>query len=148
MRLHGSKGEVMMDPTGGALAVAVGSINAWSLEMTRDRVDVTCLQDTNKQFVQGLASVTGTLGGFWDTDHSLDIFDVAMGDVPALLKLIPSTLQPTYFWTGLAYLDASISLSATGAVTISSTFAAAGPWTREPVVLVARGGDTGAALAA
>jgi len=30
-----------MDPTGGALTVAVASLNSWTLEMNRDRVDVT-----------------------------------------------------------------------------------------------------------
>lgn len=135
MRIHGSKGDVMLDPAGGtgAAAVRVGSLNAWTLEATRDRVDVTAFQDVNRQFVQGLASITGTLGGFWNSAESGDLFDVAMGDTPAYLKLIPSTLEPTFLWKGLAYLDASINVSATGAVTISSSWAAAGPWEREPV---------------
>ena len=57
---------------------------------------------------------------------------VALGDVPVLLKLLPSTITPTHFFTGLAYLDAGIECAADGAVTISGSFVAAGPWTLEP----------------
>lgn len=135
-RIHGYKGQVKMDPTGGATAVAVASLNAWTLDMARDKVEVTAFGDTNKLYVQGLADIKGTLGGFYDSTD-LEIFDVAAGDVAAMLQLIPSTLAPTFFWTGLAFLDASVNVSATGAVTISSSFVGAGPWTREPTTVAA-----------
>ena len=57
---------------------------------------------------------------------------VALGDAAVLLKLIPSTLAPTYLFTGLAYLDAGLEVNADGAVTVTGSFAAAGPWTMEP----------------
>jgi len=147
MRIHGSKGQVMMDPTGADLTVAVGSLNSWTLDMARDKVDVTAFGDPNKQYVQGLMDIKGTIGGWWDSAISGDLFDVAQGDTAAKLKLVPSTLEPTFFWSGLAYLDASINVSATGAVAITSNFVAAGPWTREPVSLLldslTRKGDEG-----
>lgn len=130
-RRHGSRGEVKIDPTGGASAVAVASLNSWSLSMATDKVDVTCFGDPNKVYVQGLPDVKGSLGGFWDKTD-LTLFDLAMGTVAALLKLIPSTLDPTYLFTGQAYVDASIEVSADGAVTISGDWVAAGPWTMEP----------------
>lgn len=138
-RIHGSKGQILMDPTGGATPVVVASMNSWTLEMNRDRVDVTAFGDTFKQWVQGLPNIAGTLTG-WYENTELDIFDVAQGDTAALLKLVPSSLAATHFWTGPAYLDASINVSATGAVSISSTYVGAGDWTREPTVLVARAG--------
>lgn len=131
-RLHGSKGQVKMDPAGGSTLATVASLNAWTLDMARDKVDVTAFGDTNKQYVQGLPDIKGTLGGFWDSSTP-ELFDVAAGDVAAMLNLIPSTLEPTFLWKGLAFLDASINVSATGAVTISSNFVGAGPWVREPV---------------
>ena len=134
-RIHGSKGSVEMDPTGGALTVAVASLNSWTLEMNRDRVDVTAFGDTFKQWVQGLPNIAGSITG-WYENTELDIFDVAQGDTAVTLKLIPSTLAPTHFWTGPAYLDASVNVTATGAVSISSTYVGAGDWTREPVVLL------------
>ena len=60
------------------------------------------------------------------------MFDVAQGSTPVTLNLIPSTDEPTYFFQGLAYLDASINCSATGAISISGNFVAAGVWTLEP----------------
>ena len=132
-RIHGSRGSVKLDPTGvgGATAVVVASLNSWTLDMKRDRVDVTAFGDTNKQFVQGLPSIEGQLGGWYEKEE-LAIFDVAEGSAPAFLELIPDGLAPTYFWSGLAYLDASINVSATGAVSISSSYSGAGPWTRAP----------------
>lgn len=131
-RYHGSKGQIKMDPAGGSTVAIVASLNAWTLDQARDKVDVTAFGDTNKQYVQGLPDVKGTLGGWFD-ESDLNLFDVAAGDVAAFLHLIPSTLIPTYLWKGLAFLDASINVSATGAVSISSNFVGAGPWVREPV---------------
>jgi hypothetical protein len=132
-RIHGKKGSVMIDPTGGATTVAVASLNEWSLDMSKDRVDVTCFGDTNKQKVVGLPDYSGTFGGFWDSTTSRTaVVAVILGDVTPMLKLLPSTLEPTYFFSGLANLDGSIKVSATGAVSISGKFDAAGPWTAAP----------------
>jgi hypothetical protein len=127
-RIHGSHGEVMMDPTGGATPVAVASLNKWSLDMARDTADVTAFGDTTKQYVMGLPDVKGSIGGWWDSATSPDLFDVALGNVAAFLKLIPSSLEPLFFFSGLAYLSASIEVSATGAVSISGSFVGAGDW--------------------
>ena len=134
LRRHGSKGSVEMDPTGaspGTLAV-VASLNGWTLDLTRDRVDVTAFGDANKKYVQGLSDIKGTVKGFWEAIASRVLFDVAMGETPATLKLVPSTLDPTAFFKGLAYLDMSIDVAADGAVTLSGTFGAADDWTLEP----------------
>jgi len=131
-RQHGYKGAVLIDPLGGTAYAAVASLNAWTLDLSRDRVDVTCFGDTVKQYVQGLSDAKGTIAGIWDpTTSNTQIFDVAMGDVAVAMKLEPSTLTADYF-AGMAYLDASINVSANGAITIAGTFAAAGPWTLTP----------------
>lgn len=131
-RRHGSKGQVMMDPTGGSTAVEVGALNSWSLDLARDKEDVTCFGDTNKQYVLGLPDIQGEIAGVWDETISPEFLRVALGDVPVLLKLVPSTITPTHFWSGLAYLDAGMECAADGAVTISGSFVAAGPWTLDP----------------
>jgi hypothetical protein len=131
-RRHGSKGSVMMDPTGGSLTVEVASLNMWSLDLSRDRTDATCFNDTNRVYVQSLPNIEGEIGGIWDETASQVLFDQALGDVAAFLKLIPSTLAPTYFFSGLAYIDAGIEVAVDGAITISGSFAAAGPWTMAP----------------
>lgn len=130
-RIHGSRGQVKMDPAGGASGVVVANLNAWTLDMSRDRVDVTSFGDTNKTSVQGLPNYSGTLSGFWDAT-SVAIFQVALGTVAPFLTLIPDSLAPTFLFKGLAWLDASINVSANGAVTIGGKFDAAGPWVMAP----------------
>ena len=134
MRRHGSKGQVKWDPPGGAggATVVVGSLNQWTLDMARDKEDVTCFGDTNKQYVLGLPDIQGEINGIWDEEESPEFLRAALGDVPVMLELVPSSLTPTFFFTGLAYLDGSLDCAADGAVTISSKFVAAGPWTMEP----------------
>jgi hypothetical protein len=131
-RRHGSKGQVKMDPTGGATTAAVASLNSWSLDLTRDRADATCFGDPNKVWLQGLPNYEGELEGIWDELTTPDLFHAALGDVPVMLELIPSTLAPTHLFKGLAFLDATIEVAHDGAITIGGSFVAAGPWTLEP----------------
>ena len=93
-RRHGSKGQVKMDPTGGATTVAIGALNAWTLSLERDKADVTCFGDTTKQYVLGLPDISGDLKGVWDEALSPELIRVALGEVPVMLELIPSTIDP------------------------------------------------------
>jgi len=150
MRLHGSKGQVLMDSTvpvpATPVPVLVASLNAFTIDLKRDRVDVTSFGDLNKQYVQGLPDYQGTIGGFADPEVSpagnIALFKVALGDVAAFLKLVPSTLAEDFNFSGLAYLDASLKVAADGAVTIEGSWAAAGPWVvAEPAALDALADD-------
>lgn len=133
LRRHGSKGEVAVDETGaGTTYVPIASLNGWTLDLTRDRVDVTAFGDTTKIYVQGLPDVKGTIKGWFEAIASRVLFDIALGDVAVMLKLTPSKLDATTFFSGLAYLDASIEVAADGAVSVSGSFAGAGPWTVDP----------------
>jgi hypothetical protein len=140
-RIHGKRGQVKIDPTGGATPVLVASLNEWSLDMSKDRVDVTSFGDTNKQTVLGLPAYSGTFGGFWDEETTpAEVMAVILGDIAAMLQLIPDSASPTFLFSGLANLDGSIKASATGAVTIAGKFDAAGPWSMEPAIPPAGGG--------
>jgi hypothetical protein len=68
----------------------------------------------------------GTLGGFFNSAE-LALFEAAEQDTPGTLKLLPSSTEPTVFWTGPAYMDASIDASLT-APKVSDTWKAAGPF--------------------
>lgn len=134
-RIHGKKGDVLLDPTGGATPATLASCDSWTLDLTKDRVDVTCFQDTNKQTVVGLPSYSGSLSGCWDSATTPEeLFAVVFGDVAAMIHLVPSTLEPTFLFKGLGNLDATIDCPAKGAVTWSGKFDAAGPWVMEPVI--------------
>ena len=132
MRRHGSKGQIKMDPTGGATTAVLGSMNSWTLDSERDKADATCFGDPNKVYVLGLPDFTGDLGGIWDPAESRKLFDAAFGDVAVMLELIPSTLDPTFMFKGLAYLDAGIEVNADGVITVSGSWAAAAGWAMEP----------------
>ena len=125
-RQHGYKGDVLIDPTGTTTYVTVASLNEWTADFSRDRVDVTCFNDPVKTTLPGLPDAKGTFKGIWDpTTTPTEVFDVAFGDVAVGLKLVPSNLTPTTFFSGLAYLDASINVAVNGAITISGTWSAA-----------------------
>src|SRR5262245_15279879 len=105
----GRYGEVSYDPagTGGASLVPIVSLNAWTLSLKTDRLDVTCFQDPNRVYIPGMKDTSGTFGGFWNSDE-VTLFDAADAPTPGMLKLTPNTTEPTFFWSGLAYLDAEI----------------------------------------
>lgn len=130
----GRYGEVLYDPTGagGATLVPIASLNKWTLSLKTDKLDVTCFGDENKVYIPGMKDVSGTFGGFWNSDD-VTLFDGADAPTPGMLKLVPNTTEATFFWTGLAYLDADIEVGVSDAPTVTGTFSAAGPWSREPV---------------
>jgi hypothetical protein len=125
----GRYGEVLWDATGAApgTPVEIVSLNAWKLSIKTEKEDVTCFNDPNKVYVPGMKDMSGTVAGFWNSDE-LALFEAADAGAPGQLKLMPNRQETTFFWSGLAYLDADIDASLK-APKVSGTFAAAGPWT-------------------
>jgi hypothetical protein len=133
-RIHGAHGQIGLDRTAATTTptyITVGSMNKWTLNMARDRVDVTAFGDTTKVYVQGLADVKGTLGGWFDTDD-LEYLYAALAGTKVGLKLTPTDEIATIFFSGLAFIDGSVDVAANGAVSVSGSFAGAGPWTLQP----------------
>lgn len=123
----GRYGKVLYDPTAAGTPVAIISLNAWKGDFKTEYEDVTCFGDTNHVFVPGLKSIEGSVGGFWNSAE-LALFEAADAATPGKLKLFPNETEALFYWTGLAYLDASIDCSL-AAPKVSGTFKAAGPWT-------------------
>jgi hypothetical protein len=126
----GRNGQVLFD----ALAttpVVVVSLNKWKLSLKTDKTPVTCFGDPNKVYVQGLPDISGTVSGFWNSDE-LTLFEAVEASTPGQLKLLPNSTEATFFWQGLAYLDAEIDTSVEGAPAVSGSFIAAGPWNSDP----------------
>jgi hypothetical protein len=133
LRRHGYKGDILMDESGlGTTYVSVASMNGWTIDMSRERIDVTCFGDPNRVYVQGLQDIKGTLKGMWEAVASRALLDVMMGDVSVSLKLVPSMLDDDAFFSGLAYLDGGLDVAVDGAISIAGSWAAAGPWELDP----------------
>src|SRR5580765_86136 len=130
-RIHGKNGAIKMDPTGvgGPTAVIVASLNKWDLDMAKDHVKVTCFQDTNHVYVDGLPDLKGTYGGCYDPADGLVIFDVIGGSVAPYLEMIPDLGDAVHLFSGRGLMDGKITVDANGAVTIGGSFVANGPWT-------------------
>jgi hypothetical protein len=126
-RRHGKNGQVRINASGGSPTTPVASLNKWSLSLATDKSDVTAFGDTNKVYVTGLPDIKGNIAGVWDSVDTT-IFDVAVGTVPAELRLVPSTLDSSLYFEGLAYLDANIDVDAKGNIAVGSSFVAAASW--------------------
>ena len=130
-RYHGGKGVVYLSTTGSGVAVAAVSLSQWSLDRATDQAECTAFGDTNKQYVQGLPDVKGTLAGWFDSADDA-LFDGADSSDGVKLYLYPSSLAPTIYHYGPAWLSASITVDVKGAIGVSSSFVAAGNWGRKP----------------
>jgi hypothetical protein len=132
--ISGRNGQVLWDPLA-TTPVEIISLNAWTADFKTEYEDVTCFGDVNRVYIPGMKDAGGTLGGFWNSAE-LALFEAAEQDTPGTLKLLPSSTEPTFFWTGPAYMDASIDASLS-APKVSGTWKAAGPFLLEGGVLSA-----------
>lgn len=123
----GRKGLIYLSTTGTGAATSVIKLNAWTINKATDKIEVTAFGDANKTYVQGLPDVQGTLGGFWD-DTETKPFSAAGSSDGCKLYLYPSSDKLTSYHYGPAWLDMSMEVSVSGAVTISGSFAANGSW--------------------
>jgi hypothetical protein len=134
-RIHGKNGQVQIDTpptTSPPTLVTQADLNNWSLDMTKDKVDVTAFGDTNKQKVVGLPDFSGTLGGWWNSVTSPALFDVILQNDPCWLRLLPNSAETSNYFQGQAYLDGSVTVPNDGAAAISATFDAANNWDQTP----------------
>ena len=130
-RYSGSKGVVYLSTTAGGVAIAAISLSQWTLDRKTDKVEVTAFGDLNKQYVQGLPDIQGTLSGFFDSADDA-LFDGADSADGVKLYLYPSSLATSIYHYGPAWLDASIDVDVKGACSVSGSFVAAGSWGRKP----------------
>jgi len=129
-RYAGFKGAVYGSTTGSGTAVFIASLSKFSLSMTTGKQDVTAFQDPNLVYVQTLRDIKGSVSGFWDSASDA-LFDMSESTDGVKLYLYPSTLVPTQYFYGPAWLDASIDVDAKGTCNVSGDFVAAGAWGRQ-----------------
>ena len=124
----GRTGVVYISSTGSGTASTVIGLTNWSLDNATDKIEVTAFGDTNKTYVQGLKDLKGTIQGFWD-DTETKVFAAAASTDAVKIYLYPSSSKTTSYFSGTAWLDASMTTNVSGAVQISASFAAATSWT-------------------
>ena len=126
-RVHGRHGEIQVGASS-PMAV-IGSLNAWNVSFTRDKVDVTSFGDTNKTYLSGLKDVSGTFAGFFDTVYIRELMDASDSTSGTLIRITPSTDYPEFYYEGPATMDLTNDGAVGDAVKISATFSATGAWT-------------------
>lgn len=133
-RLHGKNGRIEMDPAGGTTFVTVSNANNWTLDLGTSREVVTAFGDTNVRRVSGLPDFSGDIGLWWNAlaTAAPAYFAAVLAGTPVMLRLTPNTLDPTVYFQGLANVDGSVEVSATGAIGSSGSWDAAGNWDMQP----------------
>lgn len=99
--------------------------------MATDKVETTSFGDANKTYVQGLKDISGQIAGHWE-DTQDTLFDASESTDGCKLYLYPSSDAPTIYFYGPAWLDVSIEVGVSAAVTYSANFVANGSWGRKP----------------
>ncbi len=125
--LSGRNGVVKYDPAA-TTPVEIISVNNFKISWKTSKQDVSCFGDPNKVYVPGLPDVQGTISGYWNSADTT-LFEAALADTPGMLELTPNDTEPTFKFSGLAYLDADLDVKVDSAPTVSGTWMAAGPWT-------------------
>jgi hypothetical protein len=118
--LHGKNGSIYIDGS------KVTYKTEWSLNLTRDYADVTTFRDGNKVYASGLRDCAGTFAGLLDTAGDLTL---SKADGTAYTVKLYADDLTTLVAEGPAYLDASVTASATDAVRVTGNFRASGTWT-------------------
>jgi hypothetical protein len=120
---------VYLSTTGAGAVTTVIKLTKWALDMSTDKIEVTSFLDSNKTYVQGLKDIKGTFAGFFD-DTETKPFVASDSTSGCLLYLYPSSLLPSRYWAGPAWLDVSVDTGVADAVAISGNFVANGTWVR------------------
>jgi len=137
--LTGRYGRVAFDSDAGSptTAAEIASINAWTGDFKTEYENVACFGDENNVYLPGLKDAQGTFSGFWNSVERT-LFTAADATSPGFLMLTPNefdgsgTPLDAPFWSGLAYMDASIACTLQ-APKVTGSWRAAGPFRLAPV---------------
>jgi len=131
-RYHGKEGQIYMSTTGTGTCVPVVALTSWTISLARDRVDVTAFGDANKQKVQGLPDVSGSIAGWYDDTEDTPFTAADSADGTKMYLYPDAANAPTKYWYGPAFVDIqSVETGVDGAVSIAMSFEANGTWARK-----------------
>jgi hypothetical protein len=127
-KLHGKNGAIYLTGPKGGGGTKVSNKTAWTLNLSRDRVDATVFGDTNKTSLVGLRDISGTFDGLLDISGDL-LLTATTEDEQGVYLYADDTASPVLVGSGKAFIDAVVNASNADAVKISGNFFAQGPWT-------------------
>jgi hypothetical protein len=93
----GRLGQILYDPSG-TTPVALVSTSSFKLDLKTGKIKVTCFGDLNEVYVPGMKDISGSIGAFWNSSNVV-LVAAADEDTPGLLKLVPNSDEPTFFWS-------------------------------------------------
>ena len=127
-RIHGKSGAIYLggSKTGGGTKVAAKA--EWTLNRTRDTVDVTSFGDTNKRYVVGLPDVSGTYRGTLDVSGDL-LLTAATQDAQLIYLYADDGASPIEVAHGSGFIDATVTVNNTDAARINGNIRASDNWT-------------------
>lgn len=126
-KYHGKKGVVYASISGSAAATLVGSLRAFTLDLSTDLVEVTEFGQGNKTFVQGFPAYTGTIEGFWASD--VTIMQQAANSVDGTnLYLYPTSDAVSKWIGGPGWINLNLRSAIDAAVALNGNFSARGAW--------------------
>ena|SRR5438105_1199134 len=98
----------------------------WTLNRSRDTIEVTSFGDTNKAYVAGLPDVSGSFAGFLDTSGDILLTNAATSTpVTIALWAVDGTTEVAH---GSGYVDATVTAGVSDAIRITGNFRASGGW--------------------
>jgi hypothetical protein len=131
-RRHGRNGRLYLGVASSAAnPSSVAFLRQWSAEFAVDTQEVTAFGDTNKTYLSGLPDAQGSFSGFWD-DATAQSYTAAIDGDARKFYLYPDiTNAPTVYWYGTGFFDFSIDAPVDGPVTVSGSWRAAGPVSKQ-----------------
>ena len=130
-RISGRNGVLLVQVTTASTALTtISYLRDWSINFTKEQIDVTAMEDGNKVYVAGLSDCTGSASGFLDAASTATTYAAAIDGEARTFKLLPDKNTTTTFYGGTAIFDFSLSAAVNGAVEFSTNFSASGAVTR------------------
>lgn len=132
-RIHGRRGVIYLGiASDSAVAEPLPFQSKWEISASTDKDEVTSFGDSNKTYVAGLPDASGSFSGFYD-DESDQTYTAASDGLPRKFYLYPSGTDLTTYWYGMIFPDIKIDGDVGAAVTVSSSWVAAGPILKTPL---------------
>jgi len=126
-RRSGRNGRIYIDTSSaanGSQITSMSTIQSWSINQSRDRVETTCFGDSSKQYIMGLGDASGSFSGLIDLAVT-GWKTIADGNARALAIYPDISNHSTIYWQTTAVMDVSYESGVNDLVKASINWASA-----------------------